>query len=81
MERIERELRELIERHETAAREQYPELPDVQGFQVAVAELRNILEPGSAPMFPEQPGWGATCSTCMPQGDGVHFSRKRKRAE
>lgn len=74
MERIERELRELIERHETAACEQYG--PGTIGFHVAIPELLNILEPGSAPMFPNEPGWGATCNTCMPEGDGVHRRRK-----
>jgi len=62
------ELRALIERHEAAAVAQYG--PGTPGYAVAVAELRNILEPGSAPMYPAEPGFTATCSTCAPNGDG-----------
>lgn len=75
--RIEFELRELIARHEKAAVETYG--PGTGGFHVAIAELRNVLEPGSAPMYPHDQGHTATCGTCMPNGDGVARWGQRKR--
>jgi len=61
---IERRLIELIERHTANGRGEYVACMD---------ELRNVLSPGSAPMYPATLGHAATCSTCMPDGDGVHF--------
>jgi hypothetical protein len=49
--------------------------------QVAVAELLNVIEPGSAPMYPEEPGWGATCSICAPDGDGLGSRYSKLRPE
>jgi hypothetical protein len=58
---LRRDLKELIGRH-TSETGEHP---------VSVAELRNLYTPGSAPMYPAEPGWGATCSICYPEGDGV----------
>lgn len=68
-ERVVAELALLIVRH-TSATGEHP---------VHVAELRNVLEPGSAPIYPEEPGYGATCSICAPDGDGhsTRFPRRR----
>lgn len=75
---IERRVVGLIERHEEAAVEAYG--PGTQGFSVAIPELRNLLEPGSAPMFPGDSGHTPTCGVCMPNGDGVSSWRSKRSA-
>jgi|GEM_PF-6602889 len=60
-ERLE-DLREILVRHCAAGHTAVP-----------VPELRNIVEPGSAPMLPEQGERPATCPICAPMGDGIHF--------
>lgn len=60
--RITRDLEALIARHQA---------PDGFGeYGVALAELRNVLKPGSARMFPGEFGHAPTCSVCLPEGDG-----------
>lgn len=47
-------------------------------YILAPAEIQNVLEPGSAPMYPREAGYAATCSLCAPDGDGVSFRRGKK---
>lgn len=73
--RIERELKALIDRHT------HPDGTDRHGnqrtayYMVAVPELQNILNPGSAPMYPTDQGHAATCSTCCPKGNGAKWGK------
>lgn len=78
LKRVRDELVALIDRHTQPD----PQIPGrMAEYQVAVAELRNILEPGSAPMYAEDwPAFTATCGICLPQGDGIHFHRGKSGA-
>lgn len=78
MERVEAELRALIARHVEA--HEMAEGPGALGYSVAIPELLNILEAGSAPMLPADRGHAATCGICMPLGDGVSSWRRRRAA-
>ena len=68
--RIARELEAIIACH-TSATGEHP---------VPVAELRNVLEPGSAPIYPAEPGYAATCALCAPEGDGHSFGQGRRQS-
>lgn len=58
--RVTRDLAALVLRHISTTGE----------HPVSVAELRNVLAPGSAPIYPAEVGHGPTCSLCAPNGDG-----------
>lgn len=58
-------LNQVVRRH-TSPTGEYP---------VAVAELRNIINPGCAPMYPADQGHTATCELCCPKGNGAKWGK------